>query len=264
MLSASLSRVEDSLETKGTWLFLSPHLDDAVLSCGALIGSAARHRKIVVATLFTECSPPPHTRAARSFLRQCSAPDADSLFAARRGEDAAVFTDLGVQFLHLGATDALFRKREGLVGTSSLGRKVPELVHRYPTYRFDIALGRVSPGDASLISEMRGKIAGLAEQHDAELVFCPAGVGRHVDHLITRSVGEGFPDHVVFYSDFPYDQTSQADVAFLRRNNLSPWVWTEEIPSKHRRIRQYATQADALFPDGTIPLAPEIYYVPSG
>jgi LmbE family N-acetylglucosaminyl deacetylase len=264
MSVASLSRIEGSLATNNPWLFLSPHLDDAVLSCGALMESAAGSRKVVVATLFTESGPAPHTRAARSFLRQCSARDAGSLFEARRREDAAVLSELGVQFVHLGATDALFRKRqEMMLGSGALGRAVPELVHRYPTYRFDIALGRISRADASLISIFRDTVAGLIEQHSAELVFCPVGVGRHVDHLITRMVGEHFAEHVVFYSDFPYDQTFEPDEAFLERKRLAPWLWEDQIPAKHRLVRQYATQADALFPNGHIPVAPETYYVPA-
>ncbi|MGM7777461.1 PIG-L deacetylase family protein [Arthrobacter sp. KNU-44] len=263
MSVASLSRVEGSLTTNNPWLFLSPHLDDAVLSCGALMESAANNRKVVVATLFTEAGPAPYTRAARSFLRQCSAHDAGDLFEARRREDAAVFNDLGVQPIHLGATDALFRKREEkMVRSGVLGRALPELVHRYPTYRFDIALGRISRGDASLISRLRDSVAGLIQQHSADLVFCPVGVGRHVDHLITRMVGEAFTNHVVYYSDFPYDQTFQPDEAFLDRKGLGSWLWEDRIPAKHRLVRKYATQADALFPDGRIPVAPETYYVP--
>jgi hypothetical protein len=152
------------------------------------------------------------------------------------------------------------RRREALPGSSALGKALPELVHRYPTYRFDIALGRVSKGDTALISELQDAVAREIEQHAAGLLFCPVGVGRHVDHLITRSVGERSAERAVFYSDFPYNQHQPPDPAFVRSRNLTAWQWSGDLEAKHRRVRQYATQADALFPDGHIPAVPETYY----
>lgn len=261
MTSTSSTRLEQSLATCEPWLFLSPHLDDAVLSCGALIKSEAHRREILVLTLFSECSPAPHTRAARSFLRQCSAQDARSLFAARKKEDADVLAGIGVRFQHLGATDALFRKRrETSLGKSLVGKVLPELLHRYPTYRFDIALGRVSRGDSALIRDLQTTVGQKIDELAAGLVFSPLGVGRHVDHLITRTVGELTAQGSIYYSDFPYNQSRQPDEGFLRSRNLREWRWPEGIGSKHQLVRQYATQADALFPGGHIPEAPEIYY----
>jgi LmbE family N-acetylglucosaminyl deacetylase len=256
------SHLGQSLSTSEPWLFLSPHLDDAILSCGALMASEATKREILVVTLFTECGPTPHTRAARSFLRQCAAKDAGSLFEARRKEDITVLTSVGVRFRHLGATDALFRRRqEALIGSAVLGKAIPELVHRYPTYRFDIALGRVSRGDAVLVNHLRDTVQQEIDDFNAGLVFCPIGVGKHVDHLITRKVAEKSAERAVFYSDFPYNQDQQPDLAFLKSRHLAEWHWREGAESKLQHVRQYKTQADALFPGGRIPVAPEIYYV---
>lgn len=258
------SRIERSMAGDAPWLFLSPHLDDAVLSCGALMEAEAQGREIVVATLFTESGPEPHTRATRSFLRQCAVPDAAKLYQARQSEDRAVLAGMGVQSIHLGEVDALFRRRRKppLLGSSAWDRLLPELNHRYATYRFDIALGRIARDDQALIRQLRGDVAGLMAQTQAELLFCPAGVGRHVDHLITREVGKGHPDNVVMYSDFPYDLTATPDQPHLSKMGFVPWTWDTGLDAKPRRIRQYATQADALFPDGEIPQKPETYFVP--
>jgi LmbE family N-acetylglucosaminyl deacetylase len=258
-----LNRVESSLATDRPWLFLSPHLDDAVLSCGALIKAAADAREVTVATVFTEAAPAPHTRAARSFVRRCSAVDAGSLFEARRSEDIKILNQLGVRSLHLGEADALFRLRQRpKVGKGLRDRLAPELSHRYPTYRFDIARGRIAKGDRTIIAQLHARVGELLRRTAAELLFCPAGVGRHVDHLIARTVGEKFPEHSVFYSDFPYNQAFEPDRAFLDRNGLSIWTWDRDISAKHTLIWQYATQAGALFPRGTIPMAPEAYFIP--
>lgn len=258
------SRIERSMSGDAPWLFLSPHLDDAVLSCGALIEAQAQGREIIVATLFTESGPAPHTRAARSFMRQCTVPDAGELFEARQSEDRAVLADMGVQSIHLGEVDALFRRRRKppMVGSSAWDRLLPELNHRYATYRFDIALGRIARGDQALIRQLRGDVARLMAQTKAEILFCPAGVGKHVDHLITREVGKGHPDNVVMYSDFPYDLAASPDQLQISKMGFVPWTWDTGLDTKPGRIRQYATQADALFPGGEIPQKPETYFVP--
>jgi LmbE family N-acetylglucosaminyl deacetylase len=242
-------------------LVLSAHLDDAVLSCGGLLGSLAQRCPVTVATVFTTAGARPPTRAARSFLRQCGAPDAGTLFADRQAEDRHVLERLGVAHRHLGAPDALFRAREPLGPVlDRLGRAVPELVHRYPTYRFDIAKGRVAAGDRGMIAGLTGRVAALAGSAGARIVLCPIGIGRHVDHLITRTIGERGARRVVYYSDFPYDLTGSPDRAFLARHRLAPWIWDGGIAEKRGLIRGYRTQAGALFPDGEIPARPETYF----
>jgi LmbE family N-acetylglucosaminyl deacetylase len=240
-------------------LVLSAHLDDAVLSCGALLSALVERCPVTVVTLFTAAAPPPHTRAARSFLRQCAVPDAAGLFAARRAEDGEVLSALGVTWRHLGVTDALFRSRRVPTALDGLGRRVPELVHRYPTYRYDIAKGRVSRGDRALPRALADELADL----DAAVVLAPIGVGLHVDHLITRRTGELLGRPLVRYSDFPYDLRAGVDRDYVARNGLDAWSWDTDLPAKERLIRGYSTQVDALFAGGEIPLRPEIYFEPT-
>jgi LmbE family N-acetylglucosaminyl deacetylase len=241
-------------------VFVSPHLDDAVLSCAALMRRMARCAPVTVVTLFSAASPPPHTRAARTFLRQCSPgpglpTGALPLFAERRREDADVLDGLGLRHVHLGHPDALFRRRRDPSGLlARAGRVLPELDHRYPTFRFDIALGRVSRGDRELRETLTAEVADLAR---GAVVFAPLGVGRHVDHLLARAVGEHLG--AVFYADFPYtvrDPRAEAAAA----GTLRPWPWADDLAVRRPAIAGYRTQVDALFPDGEIPLRPETYY----
>ena len=255
-----LPRLQRSLLGNNPWLFLSPHLDDAVLSCGALLKESTRARDITVATLFTETAAPPHTRAARTYVSQCAAPNAETLFNGRRAEDRQVLEQLGVRYVHLGLADALFRQRDPVPGFELLKRWLPELVYRYPTYRFDIALGRISRGDRALIAALRASVEDLLEQTGAELLFCPLGVGRHVDHVITRLVGSYFPDQVVYYADFPYSMSFPLEERFIDEHGLESGTWDQELAAKQPMIRGYGTQADALFPDGQIPVVPETYF----
>jgi LmbE family N-acetylglucosaminyl deacetylase len=243
-------------------LVLSAHLDDAVFSCGALLSSLAGRTPVTVATVFTEASPPPHTWAARAFLRQCMVGDAAALYADRRQEDVDVLTGLGVQHVHLGIPDALFRRREVRAAVALLGRSVPEVVHRYPTYRFDIARGRVSRGDRALIDRLASDVSSLADRIDASLILGPIGVGRHVDHLITRALAARQPERAIFYSDFPYDQQGSPDAGYLAAHRLTPVTWDQGLDAKQPLIRGYRTQFKALFGVLDPPVVPESYFLP--
>jgi LmbE family N-acetylglucosaminyl deacetylase len=242
-------------------LFLSPHLDDAVLSCGVLLRQAAATGRATVATVFSEAAPGPHTRAARSFLRQCSASGAEELFAGRRQEDVEVVKAAGAEPVHLGRRDALFRTRRWM--PPALGRLVPELAHRYPTFRFDIARGRIAAAERDLAARIAEQVTALARQTWAEVVFCPLGVGRHVDHVLVRAVGPELGDRVVYYADFPYTLHSVPDPAFLAAQGLRRWENPDDPEDKRKLIEGYRTQVDALFPGGEVPARREEYYVPA-
>jgi LmbE family N-acetylglucosaminyl deacetylase len=245
------------------FLFLSPHLDDAILSCGALMRSLSATCALTVVTPFTTAGPPPYTYAARSFLRHRAMRDAEVLFSERRAEDRRVLDDLGTAHAHLGYTDALFRRRRTDTPLARhAGRLLPELVHRYPTYRFDIARGRIARGDRTVTEALTAAVADWIRRTRSRWVFCPLGVGRHVDHLIVRAAVEPFADRVIYYADFPYVQTAAADPGFVARHRLAPWSWTEGIAAKEALIRGYRTQVDGLFGTGRIPAVPETYYSP--
>jgi LmbE family N-acetylglucosaminyl deacetylase len=250
------------VEIGSNYLILSPHLDDAVLSCGALLTALADHSNVTVVTVFTEGAGPPHTRAAESFLGRCNATSVEQLYAERRREDRDILASLGVKAVNLGFCDALFRRREGRPAWSVLGRGLPELIHRYPTYRFDIAKGRISRGDRVLIEQVEASLLEIIARHTPELVFCPLGVGRHVDHLIVRGIVTSHLSEVVYYSEFPYVMTEDSQTKFRRRRGLEPWVWDRMLHIKRNLIGAYRTQVHGLFPGGVIPVIPEVYYVP--
>jgi hypothetical protein len=148
-----------------------------------------------------------------------------------------------------------------VAGLGPVASALPELVHRYPTYRFDIAKGRVAHGDRPLTANLTTQIHDLIKRTSAEVLFCPLGVGQHVDHLITRTIGQQYPQQVIYYSDFPYNQSSTADPDFIKKNKLKAWVWNKKINEKTPLIQGYKTQVSALFPAAQIPHAPETYYI---
>jgi LmbE family N-acetylglucosaminyl deacetylase len=243
--------LNDMEDASAAALVLSPHLDDAVLSCGALLAHLATRHPVTVATVFTAAAPPPWSLPARRALRELGRVDAEDLFAQRREEDRDVLAEIGAEPVNLGFRDALFRR----------GRRGPA----YPTYRFDAARGRVASCDTGLAAEVSARVSEIARAREAAVVFAPLGVGRHVDHLITRQAAHelGRPSRIVYYSDFPYSLKAEPEAGFVRRAGLVPHPWHVGRAENANRIAGYRTQFAGLFRDGTVPTRPEIYWLPA-
>jgi LmbE family N-acetylglucosaminyl deacetylase len=251
-------------ETGAPVVVLSPHLDDAVLSCGALLTHAHDHAPVTVATLFTRSGPPPYTLSARRYLRLTGASDAEKLYAARRAEDREVLERMGVAWRHLSLPDGLFRNKPGCrAATHPWARRIPELARVYPTYRLHLVSGKMSPHDASTLQQVADALALLASGTPGP-VLAPLAVGGHVDHLLVRIAAECSGRRVVYYSEFPYNRRHAPDSDFVRRNSLTEAVWSRGIAEKSDLIRAYRTQCAALFPGGRVPPAPEVYLLPRG
>ncbi|WP_329275652.1 PIG-L deacetylase family protein [Streptomyces sp. NBC_00691] len=244
-------------------LVLSPHLDDAVLSCGGLLGWAGRRAPVTIASLFTEAAPPPYTLSGRQYLKQIGADDAEELFAERRAEDRRVLERLDVRCRHVGLVDGLFRRlpRPG-PAARRLAPRLPEVAHVYPTYRLHLSRGRVSPHDAETLRLVGAVIDELLPGRTGGLVLAPLGVGGHADHVLVRTAAERAGRRVVYYSDFPYDQHASPDARFTARHRLVARSWQRGLDRKAELIRGYATQVDALFPGGVVPRVPEVYLLP--
>jgi LmbE family N-acetylglucosaminyl deacetylase len=244
-------------------IVLSPHLDDAVLSCGELIIRAAERTEVTIATLFTEAGPPPYTLSARSYLRQVGAPDAETLYRQRRSEDGAALESVGVaSVLHAGLVEALYRRRAVTGVRRRWARLLPELDHVYPVYRLQVESGHLAPSDSRTLRDACRFVQGVAD-HRSALVLAPLGVGGHVDHVLARIAAEHSGAPIVYYSDFPYNVRQQADRSFIARSGLIEAGAVQPTEAKAALIRAYRTQARALFPGDRIPLAPEVFFCPA-
>ncbi|MCT4354022.1 PIG-L family deacetylase [Streptomyces sp. Je 1-79] len=242
---------------------LSPHLDDGVLSCGALLLRARLRAPVTVVSFFTEAAPPPYTLSGRQYLRQTRASDAEALYASRRDEDRAVMTELGAAWRHFGLVDGLFRRKDGRAPRSGgLAGRLPEIDHVYPTYRLHLSRGRVSRHDAGTVRAVADAIAALLPSGRG-LVLAPLGVGGHADHVLVRTAAELSGRRVAYYSDFPYNLRSGPDASFTGRHAFTACAWEDGLAEKRELIRGYRTQADALFPQGSIPLVPEVFLLPA-
>jgi LmbE family N-acetylglucosaminyl deacetylase len=84
-------------------LVISPHLDDAVLSCGTLL---AAHPGAFVCTVFTA---PPEKNMVTDWDRQSGFADAFEAIRARKAEDMRALAILGASAIHLPFCDAQYQ-----------------------------------------------------------------------------------------------------------------------------------------------------------
>lgn len=244
-------------------IVLSPHLDDAVLSCGAFMNHARKEMSVTVVTFFTKGGEPPYTHSARRYIGQTGSRHADSLFLERRTEDRAVLEGAGISYLHVGLTEILFRRRTCplLNRLPWASRLIPELSYLYPTYRMHVIRGGIPADDVNTIRSILDTMDRVSPESSA-LFLAPLAVGGHKDHILVRAAAELSRKRIAYYSDFPYNTRYSVNSSFVRNNSLVPTTWSHDLTAKLPLIHAYRTQADALFPGGKIPVVPEVYLLP--
>jgi LmbE family N-acetylglucosaminyl deacetylase len=180
----------------GTLLVLSPHLDDAALSCGASIARAADEGWRVVVVVFLAGHPPVAslTAAARRYHEECGL--GDDAMTVRIREDDAAMAVLAAEPERLGLLEALYRLR-------------PDGSPRYESWSdmYD------PPGgpEPEIVSAMTDAMADAMRSHRPSLVLYPLAVGGHVDHLAVHVAALAVQDRDAgvpwfAYGDVPYVQ----------------------------------------------------------
>jgi LmbE family N-acetylglucosaminyl deacetylase len=236
---------------EAVYLFVSPHLDDAALSCGGYIRQlTSSGNRVVVATLITEDLPAnlPLTWLAHRNHQQWGA--GDTPFSLRRQEDSRAMESLGAEYVHLGLLDAIYRRTQ-------TGE---------PLYSKDIVNVPVHEEDHLYFeSVVREKLAALLQSFDSRTVriFCPLALAMHVDHVIIRHATEIVcdPKSIGYYEEFPYA---------TRPNFFSNWQlgpdgsqgWSSkvvnltesDINARLAAISFYKTQVSFLFPSTLLSL----------
>ncbi len=166
-------------------LFLSPHFDDAIGSCGGTIGrlvSLGYHVRILTAFGGDERQPFSMPAAVLHAEWKLEQP-----VRQRRLEDVSACRVLGCERSFLDFPDAIYRQ-------NAHGN------HLYPT--FESLRGPISPEDSSLAERLVAAVKGQLGQEDT-VVYCPLGIGAHVDHALVRNCGRRIKRNVtvVNYTD---------------------------------------------------------------
>jgi LmbE family N-acetylglucosaminyl deacetylase len=207
-------------------LYLSPHFDDAVLSCGAQIyDRSQRGERVAVVTVCAASAPSELSPfAAALHARWKEAGDFD-----RAAEDREALALLGATPIHLPFHDCIYRRAPS-------GEWL---------YTSEAAIfGPVSPHETALVDRLVEAFERVGSRPGAA-VLIPRAIGNHVDHQLVRTAGEtccraqGRPFQ--YYADFPYAEAISGGRVVR--------VTEAGRRQKTRAIRAYQSQLSTFWPD---------------
>lgn len=214
-------------------VYLSPHLDDAALSCGGQIAERVRAGETIwVVTVFTAdetAGTVSDLAAGLHRLWRLPAP----VVEARRREDRAACARLGAVPRHWNELEALYRPGAG-------GALYPDR---------ESLFGSLDPADAGLQAAVAERIRRLPDSCE---VLSPLAVGAHVDHVLVRRAAEAARGaRLGYYEDYPYVAWNRGALEAA----LAGAEWVERtlplsraaLRSKIRAIAAYTSQLRPLF-----------------
>lgn len=256
-----MKNIPDVLLSSKSVCFLSPHLDDALLSCSELITLLVNHGvSVTVITLFTDAGNIKNSFSAKQYLKQCGFKNARVLYKKRQDEDLKIFKKLNVKSIHLGYCDALWRTGKGFFFTKYLSKFLPELSLLYPTYKFHISKGHIHSQDDQLVNKIVEKLNSVEQFRNADVILGPVGIGNHVDHIITNKVLKIIKNKIKFYwADYPYN--AEISNKSINQEYIESFVLFPNWQKKLSIVSQYKTQYKSLTNDHEFKLTNEIIFV---
>jgi LmbE family N-acetylglucosaminyl deacetylase len=193
-------------------IFLAPHPDDAVLSCGGWIYQLAQNgERPIVLTIFggDRSADVPLSAFARSLQERWQL-GADAP-ARRRDEDRAACDRLGCYLIHLPFADAVYRCDE----------------NGQPLYASEEAIfGEVR--DEELIDRVAEAVTVRVQRVFNARLVVPLTAGRHVDHVITREAAERLNAELIYYEDYPYAEQPERMTHVWARADDAEAEWVSE------------------------------------
>ena len=169
------------------WIYLSPHLDDAVLSAGGLIYEQTQAGIPVEIWTFM-CGNPPKGDGDSLFAQllhaQWGFPSAEETVRERRIEDKNAAAIVGASVLHFDFLDCIYRRgKNGDWLYSEIS--IPPLEE-----------------DAAIPSQIAEAVS--ARLNPDDVLVCQLSVGSHVDHVLVRQAAELLGRPLIYDIDIPY------------------------------------------------------------
>ncbi len=237
-----LTSIND-ITTKYRHIFLSPHFDDVVFSCGGTLGvQVSSGLRPLVVTVFGG-APVADLRLSEVALHEHRQWGADltkgagSAVEMRRQEDAAALDYLQCDYLWLDYPDAIYR------GNPPYYTSLDQLIG-----------GEVNLADQSIDKELAQMLLELQSRLPDAAWYAPLGVGRHVDHQIVCSAADRLVQRdakVYFYEELP--RVLQEGVLQERLEELGSTYepalveMSEFLPARQEAAEMYASQVVANF-----------------
>ncbi|MCX8025245.1 MAG: PIG-L family deacetylase [Thermanaerothrix sp.] len=219
------------------WIYLSPHLDDAVLSCGGWIWWQVQQG--IKVEIWTICAgdPPagPLSPYAQSLHeRWQTGPEA---VAMRRQEDQEACQLIGALPRYFPIPDCIYRHH-------------PERGTPIVNKDEDLFQPSLPPSERPWVETLRTLIE--AALSDADILVSPLALGGHIDHHLTRTAAEILaPSSLWYYADFPY-ALRERQTELRPTNTHRPYpldLPPDAIDAWIKAITCYRSQLSTFWPD---------------
>jgi LmbE family N-acetylglucosaminyl deacetylase len=219
-------------------IYLSPHLDDAVLSCAGqifLLGETGR--SVLIVTVMAGDQPGQADSKFVQELHERWQLESD-VVAWRRAEDIRACRILGADHLYWDVPDSVYRLHE---------------TTNEPLYpAVEDIFAAIHPSEECLINTLSKQIQNLPA-HDR--LFVPLGTGNHVDHQITRqAVEKSGSTNLIYYEDYPYAENPE-DMQAAFKFEENSWQATiiplseAAIEAKIEAVASYKSQLSTFYSD---------------
>ena len=224
-------------------IFLSPHFDDVVYSCGGTLGvQVCSGLHPLVITIFGGA--PPATTPLSPFAQHLHgqwgadpAKEAKGVIETRRKEDADALAYLQADYLWLDYSDAIYRGNPA-----------------FYTSEQQVIGGDVHPADQAIEKQLGQLLLDLQSCLPDTVWYAPLGIGRHIDHQIACSAADRLVQRgtkVYFYEDFPYvlqEGALQKRIEELGANYEPNLVeMSEFLPARVEASKMYNSQITTNF-----------------
>jgi LmbE family N-acetylglucosaminyl deacetylase len=155
-------------------IFLSPHFDDVAFSCGGLIRKIKNIcNRIIIVNVFTKSIWAPYMEITQK--------SEDLVSKIRYNEDLSYCNSLNIENIRLGFIDSSLR------GYDDVTELLAEVNNDYIYFSVKYA------------------ILDILKSLCVHYVFCPSGIGNHIDHVIVFEAIKEFENiEKIFYEDMPY------------------------------------------------------------
>lgn len=209
-------------------LYISPHYDDAVGSCGARMSRDRIENEVSLITVFSEVKKPFSGYA--NMLHEYW--NLKNPLTDRKIENISVCKFLKINNIMLGFFDAIYRTFNN--------------EYIYPNQ--EAIFSKVSPLDSKLVEKIKSRILSYITKED--LLYFPLGVGSHVDHIIVSEVGKILKSEnykVRFYLDFYYTGVLPEMCESL--NQVKIKFESNFVNDKIDAVKLYKSQVQMLYGD---------------
>jgi LmbE family N-acetylglucosaminyl deacetylase len=183
------------------WVYLSPHFDDVVLSCGGMVWEQVRSGEIV--EVWTICAGAPHPDEPLSaFSKQLHErwQTGPAAVTARKQEDKAAAGRLGVISRYWTLPDCIYRRLPDGNWLVNGEEDLWKAVH---------------PQEEPVVDQLCHWLRTNLQLGDH--LISPLTLGNHVDHRLVRAAAERAVQNkqfsLFYYSDYPYVVSNKEDQA---------------------------------------------------